>query len=102
MGGVTTVGTGGSRYLVGIAVTLCLDFTGFNMITVGAITLLTALFGAGGCLGDLPGTHLMTGSIHVGIHVAVAAGAGVGGVTTVGTGRSGNFRLVIMGYSSAF
>ena len=67
-------------------------------VRTGGTDSVTA--GAGGLLGAVVGAPVVAQGIHVGVHIAVmAAGTGVGGVTLLGTGRSGHHGLIIMAQS---
>ena len=82
----TGFGAGGFYGLVDdFGVALGCDFTGFEVVAVGAVMALLALFGAGGIGSDLPVAEAVSEGIHIGIHIAVTAGTGMGGVTLFGT-----------------
>ena len=75
-------------------------FPGLNMTATLTATLLLTLFGAGRCLHLNPGIKGMAQSRQFVTHITIAAGAGIGSVAILGTGRMGhNSRIAMTGSS---
>ena len=86
-------GLGG--YTVGILpiMTQSRNGLGLKVATIAGMLLLT-LLGAGGLYSHKPFAKGMTIGIHIVINIALAAVAGIGGVTLLGAGRSGHNRFI--------
>ena len=61
-----------------------INFSGFSCITAAAVTGFYSLFGAGRCLGLLPCAEIVAEGVGVAVNMAVAASAGMCGITLFG------------------
>ena len=74
------------RFVGDFGMACCCNLAGFKVIAVVAIPAFLALFGTSGSSSHCPVTEAVAGGVHVGIHEAISAAAGVRGITLFCTG----------------
>ena len=101
LGGITVCGTGGSSYSLGIGVDLLLDYSVVGCLTVGAGVIYVSCLVTGSVLAVGNSPVVSGGSSVVNCLNNATNGTGVGGISTLGTGRSGYYGVVAVGTSDA-
>ena len=91
------LGAGGRNCCVNdLRVSHCGDLSRFKGVAAGTGTLFLTLFRAGGRFRLRPFAVVVAQCIYVGVHIAVTAFAGVGGVALIRAGGLGHYRLIAM------
>ena len=86
MGGIALLGAAGSRYHRLISMTGSRCCTGFKVAAILAVPSLLTAVSAGSRLRHIPVSIAVSQCGNIGIHIGIAAMAGMGGITLIGTG----------------